>query len=163
MTVAFPTDTRPAARPGDRPMDRLERTHRAWVDALRTVVSSADAAEAGIWPRWNAIRYFDTFLQDQFDRERKAMDRLGPSIGSDGVGRLWPAGELVGALRWQLRHAAGLCHWAPEFSTIMWKLVKAVECWFAAVEATIGSLEWDRLPSETRQELLSLTAEAAPR
>jgi len=150
MTAAFHVATGPTRLHG-RPMDRLARTHRAWLDELRTAVVHADAGESGIWPRWKAIRSLDTFLMDHFDRERKAMESLGPRIGGNGVRQLWAAGELVEALRWQLRHATGLCHRADEFSTITGKLLRAVEYWFAAVEDVVRSVEWNDLPAGVRE------------
>jgi hypothetical protein len=162
MTAAFPVATRPSRLHG-RPMDRLERTHRAWLGELRTAVAHADAGESGIWPRWKAIRSLDTFLMDQFDRERKAMDGLSPRIGGNGVRQLWAAGELVEALRWQLRHAAGLCHRADEFSTITGKLLRALEYWFTAVEDVMRPFEWDDLSAREREEIASLGAGVAER
>jgi hypothetical protein len=156
MTVAIPILGRPSASLIGRPADRLERTHCAWLDGLRTAVASAHAGESGIWPRWNAIRYLDTFFRDQFDPERKVMNDLGPTIGGDGVRRLWAAGELVEALRWQLRHAAGLCHRADEFSSITGKLLRAVEYWCAAVEDVVRPFDWDDLPAQAREEIASL-------
>ncbi len=162
MTAAFSVATSPSRLHG-RPMDRLERTHRAWLEGLRTAVARAEARDSGVWPRWNAIRDLDTFFRDQFDRERKVMDGLGPSIGSDGVNQRWAAGELVAALRWQLRHAPALCHRTDEFSTITGKLLRAVEYWFAAVEDAVRPFEWDDLSARAREEIASLCAGVAER
>src|ERR1051326_493227 len=110
MTAAAPTATACPARSDERPADRIRRTHRACLERLRTVVAGADGKDSGIWPRWNAVRRLDTFFRDRFDRERGAMDDLSRSAGRDAAFRLWTAGELVEALRWQLRHSTGLCH-----------------------------------------------------
>jgi len=162
MTAAVPVATRPS-RSNERPTDRLARTHRAWLEGLRTCVAHADSSDSGIWPRWNAIRYLDTSFRDQFDRERKAMDALGPTVGGDSARQLWAAGELVEALRRQLRQSAGICHQPAEFSAVTTKLLRAAEYWFDAVECAVRPLEWDDLSARTREELAGMGAGALER
>jgi hypothetical protein len=130
--------------------------HRQWLQELTAKVKKAKAEDWGIWPRWEAARYVDTVFSGRFDRERSAMNRLADSA------LLWVAGELVANLRWQVRNRVGLCHRETEFSTLMDKLVRAVEYWFGAVEDIAGPIKWADLSPEARQDLSSLGLETAP-
>jgi hypothetical protein len=136
--------------------------HRQWLAELRATFGESNATDAGIWPRWRAIRHVDTVFSGQFDRERSTIESLGPTIGPAHVNHLWVAGELVSMLRWQLCQSVGLCHHGAEFAVITAKLLRAVEYWFAAVEELVGPLRWDDVPAQVRQNLASLDIETAP-
>jgi hypothetical protein len=157
--------TTPAARPArsdGRLGERLQRMHRQWLQELRATVEEAKAKDSGIWPRWRFIRYVDTVFSGRFDRERRAIESLSPTIDPGQVDHLWVAGELVTMLRWQLGQHVGLCHRPTEFAVITAKLLRAVEYWFAAVEELGGLLRWDDVPAQVCQNLASLDIETAP-
>src|SRR5262249_52612638 len=118
--------------------------------------------DAGIWPRWNAIRYVDATFSGQFNRERDVLAQLTRMIDERQATRLWLAGELITMLHWQLSHSVGLCHHAAEFRDLMTRLIKAAEHWFAAVEETVRSLRWDDVPPKVREEFASLETETTP-
>lgn len=162
MTVVHPTPVARPAHPDGRLGERLQRMHRQWLQELRAAVDETEAKDAGIWSRWNAIRYMDTVFSGRFDRERRAIESLSPTIDPDQVNHLWVAGELVTMLRWQLDQHVGLCHRPTEFAVITAKLLRAVEYWYAAVERVVGPLRWDDVPAQVRQDLDSLGIETAP-
>jgi len=163
MTVVQTTPTAQPARSDGRLGERLQRMHRQWLRELRAAVDETKAQDAGIWPRWRVIRYVDTMFSGQFERERGAIERLAQQIRPEDVTRLWVAGELVSTLRWQLRQSVGLCHRAAEFTVFTANLLRAVEFWYSEVEDAVGSLRWDDVPPQMRQDLNSLGIETAPR
>jgi hypothetical protein len=119
-------------------------------------VERAKEQDRDIWARWNAVRYIDTIFSGRFDRERLAIQRLEHTVTAADADRLWATGELVAALRWRLRNTVGLCHHQAEFAILCSTLLRAVECWFAAVESTVGALPWDDVPAQTREDLTFL-------
>jgi hypothetical protein len=161
MTVVHTTPVARPARSDGRLGERLRRMHRQWLQELRAAVDETKAKDAGIWPRWNAIRYVDMVFSGQFDRERSAIERLARHIEAEELTRLWVASELVSMLRGQLRQSVGLCHHGAEFAVVTAKLLRAVEYWFAAVEGLVGPLHWDDVPAQVRQDLNSLGIETA--
>jgi hypothetical protein len=162
MTVVHTTPAARPARSNGRLGERLQRMHREWLQELRAAVVETKAKDAGIWPRWSVIRYVDTVFSSQFERERRVIESLSPTIDPGQVNHLWVAGELVTMLRWQLRQHVGLCHRPTEFAVITANLLRAVEYWFAAVEGFVGPLRWDDVPAQVRQDLNSLGIETAP-
>jgi hypothetical protein len=119
-------------------------------------VERAKEQDRDIWARWNAVRYIDTTFSGRFDRERLAIQRLEHTVTAADADRLWATGELVAALRWRLRNTVGLCHHEAEFAVLGSTLLRAVECWFAAVETTVGTLPWDDVPAQVREALTFL-------
>ncbi len=162
MTVAHLTPRPLLPRREGRLGDRLEPIHRACLRDLRAFVEAAKDEDRDIWPRWNAIRHVDTVFSGRFDRERLAVEALRHLLAADDADRLWATAELVAALRWQLRHAVGLCQHGAEFAVITGKLLKAVECWFVAVEEIAGRLSWDEVPAAVREDVTFLGTGIAP-
>jgi hypothetical protein len=162
MTAAHLTPKTSSPRREGRLGDRLAPIHRACLQDLRALVQAAKAQDRDIWPRWNAIRYVDTVFSGRFDRERHAIEELLHTLVADEADRLWVAGELVAALRQQLRQSVGLCHHGAEFAGITAKLLRAVEYWFAAVEDLSGPLPWDDVPATVREDVAFLGTDTAP-
>lgn len=149
--IAADTSSAPrASQPEGRLGPTLERMHRQWLRELRAHVEQPKAKDRNIWARWEVIRYVDTVFSRQLEQERSAVRRIaeGPV--------LWVAGELASNLLWQLRNNVGLCHHGAEFSSLIGKLVRAVDFWFTTVEDVVGQTRWADLSSEARQELGAL-------
>jgi hypothetical protein len=131
--------------------------HRQWLRDLRARMEQARLKDRNIWTRWEVIRYVDSVFSQQFDGERNAVNRIAEAP------HLWVAGELVSNLRWRLRNSVGLCHREAEFSTLMDKLVRAVEYWLRTVEDVVGPTRWADLSPEARRELALLGIEGPNR
>lgn len=161
MTAALSPKTCSTSR-DERLGERLEPIHRACLRDLRAFVGAVTAKDRDIWARWNAIRYVDTVFSGRFDRERHAIEELRHTLPAEDVDRLWVNGELVGALRWQLRNSVGLCHHGAEFAEISSKLLRAVQCWFVAVSTITGNLAWEALPAGVQDDIGFLGKDTAP-
>jgi hypothetical protein len=129
---------------------------------LRALLEGAKDQDRDIWARWNAVRYIDTTFSGRFDRERLAIQRLEHLFTAADADRLWVTGELVAALRWRLRNTVGLCHHGAEFAGLGSTLLRAVGCWFAAVEGIVGPLTWDDVSAQVRDALTFLGTEKTP-
>jgi hypothetical protein len=162
MTAAHLTPKTSSPRREGRLGDRLAPIHRACLRDLQALVEAAKSPGRDIWPRWNAIRYVDTVFSGRFDRERHAIEKLDHMLVADEADRLWVAGELVAALRRQLRQSVGLCHRGADFTEITTNLFRAVEYWFAAVEEIVGGVSWDDVPATVREDVAFLGTDTAP-
>ena len=156
MTAAHSITTTPNPHPTGRVREMLELVHRAWLQDLQSALQPPGENHSDILSRWRAIRYLDTVFSARFDRERRSIDRLSPALGDGQQRQLWAAGELVALSLWQAGHAIGLCHNDAGFTNVTETLVRSVEYWSGSVEAIVGPMNWDDVPTAVRTDLTAL-------
>jgi hypothetical protein len=113
----------------------LEREHRQWIQDVVAVVEPASRSDAGVWARWNALRYLQTTFPERLDQERRLVEGMAADLTGDQRELLWALGELLDARRLQLDHLIGLCHHAPQFALVTGKILTTLRHWCRAVEA----------------------------
>lgn len=134
----------------------LEREHRQWIEEVMGALEPAQRPDAGVWARWDALRYLQTTFSARLDRERRMVDAVMPALGDAQRETLWALGELLDALRQQLDHLIGLCQRAEQFSTVTGRIVTALRHWCRAVEDDIGPLSPAVIPAHLREALAEL-------
>jgi hypothetical protein len=138
----------------------LEREHRQWIEEVMGALEPAQRPDAGVWARWDALRYLQTTFPARLDRERRMVDAVMPALGDAQRETLWALGELLDALRQQLDHLIGLCQRAEQFSTVTGRIVTALRHWCRAVEENIGPLSPAAIPAHSREALAELVPES---
>lgn len=146
----------PQHAPHDRLAPTLRRIHAAWRDDLHEILDPARRSDAGIWDRWNAIRYLNAFMIERFSRSDELLRRLRHAIPADDSTRIWAAGELLESLHWQLDHLVGICHRAEEFSLVTLKFLEAFRFWCREVEKALSPMTWGDLSEESSRNLAAL-------
>ena len=138
----------------------LEREHRQWIEEVTGALEPAQRAGAGVWARWDALRYLQTTFSARLDRERDMVEGVMPALDESQRETLWALGELLGALRQQLDHLIGLCQRAEQFSTVTGRILTALRHWCRAVEDAIGPLAAASIPARSREMLAELAPES---
>lgn len=138
----------------------LEREHRQWIEEVMGALEPAQRAGAGIWARWDALRYLQTTFSARLDREREMVEGVMPALDESQRETLWALGELLDALRQQLDHLIGLCQRAEQFSTVTGRIMTALRHWCRAVEDDIGPLAATSIPARSLEMLAELAAES---
>jgi hypothetical protein len=139
-----------------RVLTTLRDVHRSWAQEIRRVLDSARRPEAGIHPRWRAVRYLSTIVSPRFEIERSGVEALNRMVGPGHAAQLWLAAELMVTLTWQLDHDLDLCHHAGEFSVLTHKFEKAMGHWCGAVEEALSGLSWGELPEQAERRFALL-------
>ena len=134
----------------------LEREHRQWIEEVMGALEPAQRPGAGVWARWDALRYLQTTFSARLDRERRMVEGVMPALDDVQRETLWALGELLDALRQQLDHLIGLCQRAEQFSAVTGRIVTALRHWCRAVEDGVGPLSPAAMPSESRDTLAEL-------
>ena len=49
----------------------LAREHREWIKQVMAALEPAQRPDAGVWARWEALRYLPTTFASRLDRERR--------------------------------------------------------------------------------------------
>lgn len=137
----------------------LEREHRQWIEEVMGALEPAQRPDAGVWARWDALRYLQTTFSARLDRERRMVEAVLPALDDVQRETLWALGELLDALRQQLDHLIGLCQRAEQFSTVTGRIVTALRHWCRAVEDDIGPLSATAIPAHSRAALAELAPE----
>lgn len=138
----------------------LEREHRQWIEEVMGALEPAQRPDAGVWARWDALRYLQTTFSARLDRERRMVEAVLPALDDVQRETLWALGELLDALRQQLDHLIGLCQRAEQFSTVTGRIVTALRHWCRAVEDDIGPLSATAIPAHSRAALAELAPES---
>ena len=138
----------------------LEREHRQWIEEVMGALEPAQRPDAGVWARWDALRYLQTTFSARLDRERRMVQGVMPVLDDVQRETLWALGELLDALRQQLDHLIGLCQRAEQFSAVTGRIVTALRHWCRAVEDGVGPLPGTALPPESREALAELAPSA---
>src|SRR5512146_1876445 len=107
----------------------LEREHRQWIEEVMGALEPAQRPDAGVWARWDALRYLQTTFSARLDRERRMVQGVMPVLDDVQRETLWALGELLDALRQQLDHLSGLCQRAEQFSAVTGRIVTALRHW----------------------------------
>jgi len=128
----------------------LKGEHDRWLEEARGILDPARNDDAGIWLRWQAIRYLETGFARRFERERRAVVSLHGHLTGAQAGHLWAASELFSQLLGRLHHLVGLCHRADEFSRVTLTLLTALEYWCQQVQDDLGAVRWGEVPAESR-------------
>lgn len=134
----------------------LERGHRQWIEEVMGTLEPARRPDAGVWARWEAIRYLQTTFASRLDRERQMVDGVMPALSEVQRETLWALGELLDALWQQLDHLIGLCQRAEQFATVTGRIVTALRHWCRAVEDGLGPLSASAMPAKSRDALAEL-------
>jgi hypothetical protein len=138
----------------------LEREHRQWIEEVMAALDPAQRPDAGVWARWEALRYLQTTFASRLDRERRMVEGVMPALNDVQRETLWALGELLDALRQQLDHLIGLCQRAEQFSTVTGRIVTALRHWCRAVEDGVGPLSAAAMPPQSRDALAELAPDA---
>lgn len=138
----------------------LEREHRQWIEELMEALEPTQRPGAGVWARWDALRYLQSTFSARLDRERRLVDAVMPALGEAERETLWALGELLDALRQQLDHLIGLCQRAEQFAAVTGRITTALRHWCRAVEDGVGPLSASALPPQSREALADLAPEA---
>ena len=134
----------------------LEREHRQWIEEVMGALEPTQRPDAGVWARWDALRYLQTTFSARLDRERRMVEGAMPALDDAQRETLWALGELLDALRQQLDHLIGLCQRAEQFSMVTKRIVTALRHWCLAVEENLGPLPASALPPESLAALAQL-------
>ncbi len=116
----------------------LEREHRQWIQEVAAVIEPASRSDAGVWARWNALRYLQTTFPERLDQERRLVEGMAEDLTDDQREILWALGGLLDALCLQLDHLIGLCHQAPQFALVTGNILTTLRHWCRAVEVGLG-------------------------
>jgi hypothetical protein len=139
----------------------LEREHRQWIQEVTAILEPAERPDAGVWARWNALRYLQTTFPARLAKERRIVEAVAPDLTDEQRELLWALGELLDALRQHLDHLIGLCHRADQFSALTGQIVTALRHWCRAVEDDLGPLAIAIMPRQSREVLAQLAPETA--
>jgi hypothetical protein len=139
----------------------LEREHRQWIQDVVAVVEPASRSDAGVWARWNALRYLQTTFPERLDQERRLVEGMAADLTDDQRELLWALGELLDARRLQLDHLIGLCHHAPQFALVTGKILTTLRHWCRAVEAGLERRAIAAKPRPPREVLAPSDSEFA--
>lgn len=139
----------------------LEREHRQWIQEVAAVVEPASRSDAGIWARWNALRYLQTTFPKRLDQERRLVEGMAEDLTDDQREILWALGGLLDALCLQLDHLIGLCHQAPQFALVTGNILTTLRHWCVAVEVGLGPRAIEVLPRPSREVLALIDPEFA--
>ena len=145
----------------ERLLPVLEREHRQWIQEVTAILEPAERPDAGVWARWNALRYLQTTFPARLAKERQLVEGVAPDLTDEQREILWALGELLDALRQHLDHLIGLCHRADEFSARTGKILTALRHWCRAVEDDLGPLAIGVMPRQSSGVLAELAPEAA--
>jgi len=138
----------------------LEREHRQWIEEVMGALEPTQRAGAGVWARWDALRYLQTTFSARLDRERDMVEAVIPALDESQRETLWALGELLDALRQQLDHLIGLCQRAEQFSTVTGRIMTALRHWCRAVEDALGPLAAASIPARSLEMLAELAPES---
>jgi hypothetical protein len=138
----------------------LEHEHREWIEEVMAALEPTRRPGAGVWARWDALRYLQTTFATRLDRERRMVEGVMPALDDTQRETLWALGELLHALRQQLDHLIGLCQRAEQFTTVTERIVTALGHWCRAVEDAIGPLTMSAIPARSRELLAELAPES---
>ncbi len=139
----------------------LEREHRQWIQEVVAVVEPASRPDAGVWARWNALRYLQTTFPQRLDQERRLVEGMAADLTDDQREILWALAELLDALRLQLDHLIGLCHQAPQFAQVTGRILATLRHWCRAVEDALGPRPIAVMPRPSREVLALIDPEFA--
>ena len=139
----------------------LEREHLQWIQEVIAVVEPASRSDAGVWARWNALRYLQTTFPQRLDQERRLVEGMAADLTDDQREILWALAELLDALRWQLDHLIGLCHQAPQFALVTGRILTTLQHWCRAVEDSLGPRVIAIMPRPSREVLALIDSEFA--
>jgi hypothetical protein len=139
----------------------LERGHRQWIEEVMGALEPTQRPDAGVWARWDALRYLQTTFSARLDRERRMVEGVMPALDDVQRETLWALGELLDALRQQLDHLIGLCQRAEQFAMVTGRIVTALRHWCRAVEDNLGPLPDSALPPASRGALAELAPSGA--
>lgn len=145
----------------DRLRPVLEREHRQWIQEVTAVVEPASRSDAGIWARWNALRYLQTTFPGRLDQERRLVEGMAEDLTDDQREILWALGGLLDALRLHLDHLIGLCHQAPQFALVTGNILTTLRHWCRAVEEGLGPRAIAVMPRPSREALALIDPEFA--
>jgi hypothetical protein len=139
----------------------LEREHRQWIQEVVAVIEPASRSDAGVWARWNALRYLQTTFPERLDQERRLIEGMAEDLTDDQREILWALGGLLDALRLQLDHLIGLCHQAPQFALVTGNILTTLRHWCLAVEEGLGPRAIAVMPRPSREVLALIDPEFA--
>jgi hypothetical protein len=143
----------------------LEQIHAPWLKEVAEMLEPTQHDDAGIWTRWNVIRYLKTTFAQRLARERAALADLPKHLSGSEVTTLWALGELLDLHSEHLHHLVGLCQHGAEFTTVTQKLLETLEHWCHSIEDDLGRVPLSEVPEQSRDLLLQLahepTADAA--
>jgi hypothetical protein len=139
----------------------LEREHRQWIQEVVGLIEAASRSDAGVWARWNALRYLQTTFPERLDRERRLVEGMMADLTDDQREILWALGGLLEALRLRLDHLVGLCHQAPQFALVTGQIVTTLRHWCRAVEEGLGPRAIAVMPRQSREVLALIDPEFA--
>ena len=145
----------------ERMLPVLEREHRQWIQEVIAIVEPASRPDAGVWARWNALRYLQTTFPQRLEQERRLVEGMAADLTDDQCEILWALGELLESLRLHLDHLIGLCHQAPQFAVVTGKILASLQHWCLAVEASLGPRAIAVMPRRSREVLALLDPEFA--
>lgn len=129
----------------------LKGQHDRWLQEVRGILDPARDDDAGLWLRWQAIRYLEAGFARRFERERRAVVSMHGHLSGAQAGHLWAASELLTQLVGRLPHLVGLCHRADDFSIVTLNLLTALEYWCQQVEDALGAVRWGEVPAESQR------------
>lgn len=139
----------------------LEREHLQWIQEVTAVVEPASRSDAGVWARWNALRYLQTTFPERLDQERRLVEGMTADLTDDQREILWALAELLDALRLELDHLIGLCHQAPQFALVTGKILTTLRHWCRAVEKGLGPRAISVMSRPSREALALIAPEFA--
>ncbi|HEX3233970.1 MAG TPA: hypothetical protein VHR41_07215 [Gemmatimonadales bacterium] len=141
----------------------LERIHAPWLKEVAEMLEPTQHEDAGVWSRWNAIRYLNSTFAERLLRERTALADVPRTLTDSEATTLWALGELLDLLSDHLQHLVGLCQHGAEFTSFTRELRQALEHWCHSTEETLGRVAWDKVPRQSQKLLLRLAQDAAAR
>ena len=125
------------------------------------MIEPAARSDAGVWARWNALRYLQTTFPERLDQERRLVEGMAEDLTDDQREILWALGGLLDALRLQLDHLIGLCHQAPQFALVTGNILTTLRHWCQAIEVGLGPRAIETMPRPSREVLALIDPEFA--
>src|SRR5215208_4638266 len=67
----------------ERLLPGFEREHLQWIQEVTAVIEPASRPDAGVWARWNALRYLQTTFPERLDQERRLIEGMAGHLTDD--------------------------------------------------------------------------------